>query len=398
MSTKRIVLIIMCSLLAVMVTLMIIVFSQFAPFLNMLRPAQKPVIQAPSSSATVPAGPQATTGQIQPTLPSQPPIVTQPGHTHDFQFTKKVDPTCDSPGYSLYTCSCNMLDMRDITDALGHTYGAGKKVVFCEEEGYTEYVCIICNYADRQNITDPPGHDYHLVKTEEPTCTEDGYELHRCSRCDDEKQENLVPAPGHTDFDWVQNRAPGVDEPGEEVRQCSVCQFRETRDCEMTVTGVEPEDLGDRMEYIIHVGTKDTPRALQYSVKDYSKADLNIEYTEDGLLITNTADPTKQVLLAPLKNESVTIDSDGEVSGNVPTTPPTQPSTSTVTPSTPTGTQPSMPTGTQPTTPTVPGDTQTSTSDGTQSTAPTLPSSTQPSTPEGTQPTVPVYTGGSIFI
>ena len=38
MSTKRIVLIIMCSLLAVMVTLMIIVFSQFAPFLNMLRP------------------------------------------------------------------------------------------------------------------------------------------------------------------------------------------------------------------------------------------------------------------------------------------------------------------------------------------------------------------------
>lgn len=408
MSTKRIVLIIMCSLLAVMVTLMIIVFSQFAPFLNMLRPAQKPVIQAPSSS-TVPAGPQTTTGQILPTLPSQPPIVTQPGHIHDFQFTQKVDPTCDSPGYSLYTCSCNMLDMRDITDALGHTYGAGKKVVFCEEEGYTEYVCIICNYADRQNITAPPGHDYRLVKTEEPTCTEDGYELHRCSRCDDEKQENLVPAPGHTDFDWVQNRAPGVDEPGEEVRQCSVCQFRETRDCEMTVTGVEPEDLGDRMEYIIHVGTKDTPRALRYSVKDYSKADLNIEYTGDGLLITNTGDSTKQILLAPLKNESVTIDSDGKPSGSIPTVPPTQPSTSTATPSTPTGTQPTAPTvpnstpsrpptETQPTVPTVPGGTQASTPDGSQPTTPTVPGSTQASTPGMSQPTVPSYTGGSLFI
>lgn len=371
MSTKRIVLIIMCGLLALMAVLMIVVFSQFVPFLNMLRPAQKPVVQNPSSTATQPTQPVTTTTQKLPTLPSQPPIVTEQGHVHNFQFDRKVDATCETPGYSLYSCSCNMLDMRDLTDPMGHTYGTGKKIVLCEEEGYTEYTCIVCEHKDRQNVTDPPGHDYQLVKTVEPSCTEEGYELHRCSRCEAEKQENEISAKGHTDFVWFQTLAPGVGNPGEETRQCSVCEHKETRDCKMSVMNVIFDDMGDRKEYIIYVGTSETPNALTYTVKDYSRSrEIETEYTEDGLLIrlTSFTGEKHEVRLARLENVSAVIDASGELAEGTPTVPPTTPTTNTTT-------QPTVPTGTQPTTPT-----------GTQ---PTVPTTTQPLGTTGTQPTVP---------
>lgn len=387
MSTKRIVLIIMCGLLVLMAVLMVVVFSKFMPFLALLRPKSDPVIQAPSTTATVPTQPPVTT-LPKPTLPTQPPIITEPGHVHDFQFSQLVAPTCESPGYSLYTCSCNMLDMRDMKDPLGHTYGTGKKVVLCEEEGYTEYICTVCQYADRQNFTEAPGHNYELIETVDPSCAEDGYELMRCDRCEDEKQDNIVPALGHADFDWIESRAPGVGEPGEEIRQCSVCEHRESRECVMSVMRVDSEDQGDRMEHTVYVGTNNTPQALTYFIKDYSKTSWDIKYTSEGLRIKALS---TQILLEPLENDYVIIDGDGRPAGGIPTVPTTGPSTSTGTqptePDTSTGTQPTVPGGTTVTQPTVP-----STPTGTQPDAPGTSTGTQPTLPgtsTGTQPTVP---------
>lgn len=335
MPMKRIVLIIMCALLVLTVVLMAVVVGKVSPILGVLlgvgggKPSVTPSASTTETTAVPVTTQPPTSDATQPTT-TVPPETTEPAdapHEHAYTQTKVVDATCDAAGYTVYTCYCGKVDMQDIVEALGHSYGPGKKVVLCEEPGYTEFVCVTCGHVDKQDPTDPAGHDYQLVQVQELTCIQDGFELYRCLRCDGEKKEKEETAAGHDFSEWAETTAPGVNTPGEETRQCSVCQETERRDCTLRVQKEVQETTQNAHLHTVYVGTDASPKALKYTIQDYSKAeDLSVEYTEDGLLVNYTDKSGRQqtTMLAQLQEVTLVIDTEGVIQIG-PYVPPTEP-------------------------------------------------------------------------
>ncbi len=349
MALKRIVFICMCVLLAIALILTAVVVVKVLPILSALSGGQG---QPPAVTTT----PGTTTSQntttttpppitsTTPTLPpppttTQPPVTTEPGHVHNFQVSQVVQATCQSAGYTVYSCECGKTDIQDYVNAFGHDYGVGERVVFCDKEGYTRYVCRTCGYEDHRNPTEPLGHDFERdeLKSKTPSCTRDGYDIMVCKRCLMEQKENEVMAPGHAWSDWVEIPAPGPGVAGQEERTCATCQEKETRPCQLEVTaGEQPLVTPDCHIYIVYVGSATTTDALRYEITDYSMAtDMRFLYTEEGLSViyTNKAGIPQHVLLDPLTNATLTIDINGNVDGGQDTpdnpTDPTDPTDST---------------------------------------------------------------------
>ena len=69
---------------------------------------------------------------------------------------------------------------------------------------------------------DPLGHDYEMSVVD-PTCTEEGYTRYVCTRCRDSYKDIYISAKGHTPGKWEVLTDPTVDEPGVQVRYCTVC-------------------------------------------------------------------------------------------------------------------------------------------------------------------------------
>ncbi len=80
--------------------------------------------------------------------------------SHNYQSVV-TDPTCESEGYTTYTCSCGDSYVDNKVDALGHDY---KKIVVteptCTEMGYTTYSDCVCGHSYVDNYVDAYYHDY----------------------------------------------------------------------------------------------------------------------------------------------------------------------------------------------------------------------------------------------
>lgn len=329
MTAKRLVLIILCVLLAVMIVLFAVVGAKFAPILALLKgfggtgTTTGPSGTAGTTAGTATAPTQGTTiaPTTQPTEPSiEPPTTapTEPPHEHSYSVSKVVKAACGSPGYTVYECSCGKTDIRDYVEGKSHSFDTGTKVAAtCEEQGYTEFICSSCGFVDKRNYSDPIGHEYELVETCEPSCTEDGYELYRCVNCDGEKKENEVIAPGHVCEDWTETVAPGPGEPGEESSVCEVCGETVTRAPQLRLNSWNRIPQDDFLVYTVFVGTNTTPMAIEYIIHDYSNGTLSFNYHEDGLVISLNG--VELTTLAAYQNVSLTIDADGNiVGGEVP--------------------------------------------------------------------------------
>ena len=328
MTVKRLVLIILCVLLAVMIVLFAVVGAKFAPILALLKGfGSTDTTTGPSSTAGTTAGTttaptQGTTvAPTQPTDPStEPPTTapTEPPHEHSYSVSKVVKAGCGSPGYTVYECACGKTDIRDYVEGKSHSFDTGTKVAAtCEEQGYTEFICSSCGFVDKRNYSDPIGHEYELVEVSEPSCTEDGYELYRCVHCGGEKKENEVVAPGHVCEDWTETVAPGPGQPGEESSVCEVCGETVTRAPQLRVTARYKASQEDFQSYTVYVGTDVSPKAIEYIIHDYSHGALSFNYHEDGLVVSLNG--VELTTLAAYQNVSLTIDSDGNiVGGEVP--------------------------------------------------------------------------------
>ena len=336
MTTKRIVLIILCVLLAVMVVLFAVVGSRFAPLLTLLKgPAGQ--TKPPAGTTTVTPG---TTVPPQTTVPTtQPPTTvpedttpTEPGHEHEYFVSKVVEVSCGTPGYTVYKCECGKTDIRDYVEGISHSYSTGTKVsATCEEQGYTEFICSNCGYADRRNYVDPIGHDYVLEKTETPTCVQDGYDLYKCQNCDGEKKENEVIANGHICESWTETTPPGPGQPGEESGVCTVCGETVTRPCELEIRGIIPTQYDTYHSYTVYVGTRETNRAVTYIINDYSCSNkIGFTYRAGGLVVKYNG--VELTTLQALQELTLTIDESGQMVVGDPSDPtdpsePTEPST-----------------------------------------------------------------------
>ncbi len=95
----------------------------------------------------------------------------QPEVTHNYKATVTA-PTCESAGYTTYTCSdCGDSYVADNVASLGHDIDSTVTAPTCENVGYTTYVCITCSYTYVGNHIDALGHNWKDATTEAPkTC------------------------------------------------------------------------------------------------------------------------------------------------------------------------------------------------------------------------------------
>ena len=93
-------------------------------------------------------------------------------HTHNYQYTKDVKPTCTSQGYSLYTCSCGETQKKNYVAKLPHTNVADPEVpATCMKTGITAGThCSVCNTTTSGRETIPIADHSYKKGTNYDTC------------------------------------------------------------------------------------------------------------------------------------------------------------------------------------------------------------------------------------
>ena len=377
MTTKKIVFIVMCAMLAIMIVVSGIVIGKAGALVQGILNPVTPTEDGTTASDTV----ENTIGD---TIASDTQEETEASdttdatigfdHVHAYEENSSTPAGCNEEGQTVYKCSCGDTTI-ETTPALGHSYGPGQVINSCEEGSWTEYKCSRCGYIDKRNVTAPTGHNLTVseqfpatcdaqastiykctnsncsyteteftgaplghsftkkLETVQVTCTTDGYTMYGCANdgCTAEpKKQDIVSAEGHKFIKWVES-GKGM----KTVCEKSTCNVT-IHSSELAVTDEWCSEDGSY--YVIEVGTKDIRRLYTYDIEDnrssserkknpldYSKIDL-----KKGLIVAyKDASGTPQEVALGFTNYKLTIEA--------------APPSGTVDPSTPPATEPSQP-------------------------------------------------------
>ena len=137
-------------------------------------------------------------------------------HTHSYEESVTLEPTCTESGEMTYTCECGESYVEQIAP-VGHSYSADViKEATCTKEGTTVYSCDCGD--EFTESTDPLGHIYESSELTAPTCTESGEIAHTCVRGDSYYIETVAPT-GHS-YEETETREPTCTEPGVQIFSC----------------------------------------------------------------------------------------------------------------------------------------------------------------------------------
>lgn len=215
---------------------------------------------------------------------------------------KTTDPTCESAGYTEYTCeTCGNVFTGNQTKQLNHDWSAwahyeedgvhyrkcnrkncsateSAKCEYetlvthptCDDGGYTAYTCKECKNTYKDNFTEPAGHEWgayehnqnsnthfrrclnnpehksssedciFTVQTTDPTCEENGKIIHSCNFCDNSYEETGENATGHSfENQW---HYAGENENGKDYhkKSCTVCGKETTEECKIVPSSKAP--------------------------------------------------------------------------------------------------------------------------------------------------------------
>lgn len=143
---------------------------------------------------------------------------------HNYVISNKIQPTCTSGGYTIYTCSvCGYSMKGDFTAALGHDYKATTAVADCTSGGVTTYKCSRCGDSYTEQTSGAMGHNY-VVKVTQATCTTGGYTKYTCSRCGDTYTDGQTQPLGHSFTGQAQPAT--CTEGGGNVYTCTRCGYQ----------------------------------------------------------------------------------------------------------------------------------------------------------------------------
>ena len=163
-------------------------------------------------------------------------------------------PDCVNPGIAHHPCTndkCDFIFEEEIA-ALGHKAGEPVDENYyaptCEKGGSIQHV----TYCTREGcgvelerlsqLLPKLGHDMVVDEAVAPDCEKTGLtEGAHCSRCEDATiAQEIVPALGHDLGDWYVTKQPTYNSKGEERRDCSRCDYFETREIDEKVKPVTP--------------------------------------------------------------------------------------------------------------------------------------------------------------
>ncbi len=123
---------------------------------------------------------------------------------HSHSYTKAItSPTCDNPGFTTYTCSCNDTYTADEVPALGHTSSSWitDLAPTCTAEGSKHTECTVCEEVLETEAIEKLPHNYSTTETE-ATCEKGGFTTYTCS-CGDTYTGDKTPAKGHNYVEGV---------------------------------------------------------------------------------------------------------------------------------------------------------------------------------------------------
>ena len=132
-------------------------------------------------------------------------VVEALGHSYDAVV---ADPTCETQGYTTYTCHCGDTYVSDYVEAHGHNYEIAEHVdATCENEGHTTYVCSHDSTHTYTDTHEALGHIEVIDSRVELTCTETGLtEGTHCERCNEVLvAQEVIEALGHTYSEYITN-------------------------------------------------------------------------------------------------------------------------------------------------------------------------------------------------
>ena len=122
-------------------------------------------------------------------------------HTHHYDTSEVVPPTCTAAGYTRHTCACGAEKRTNETPAAGHQFNVEEIVAAtCTEKGYTRGTCRVCGATEKYDYQSALGHHFNYTQpgeVVEPTCTEDGYTLRTCTVCGQDVKTEIVVMLGH---------------------------------------------------------------------------------------------------------------------------------------------------------------------------------------------------------
>ncbi len=148
---------------------------------------------------------------------------------HTWVKGEVVPPTCDTNGYTPYTCACGAKEERDPVEATGHINAAKEKFFgYCDDK-VTDRKCTVCNKEIEVK------HTYENATVVAPTCVLPGYTIAICTRanCDSQILKDYVDPTGHKKGDLITDEcvAPSYTAAGKDVYECANCneyKFEET--------------------------------------------------------------------------------------------------------------------------------------------------------------------------
>ncbi len=102
-------------------------------------------------------------------------VIPPLGHTHVYSRIETIYPTCETQGYTRYTCECGDSYESDYVDAFGHNYEAVYSF-FPNTDDLLDIGLVCQNDKSHQVNEDEMDSGYYVIERIEPTCTETGFE------------------------------------------------------------------------------------------------------------------------------------------------------------------------------------------------------------------------------
>ena len=189
-------------------------------------------------------------------------MIPAAGHSHEAVVTA---PTCETEGYTTYTCACGDSYVSDQVAALGHSYETETLEATCETDGSVTETCVNCGNSHVEVIP-ATGHDYESY-TVTLTCTEDGFTKYTCTNCSHSYYENYVEAAGHDYEVTVEN--------GYNVYTCTVCGDHYSDEVVITYNRVNNITAGNT--YVITVYSSGKYYALTHANNTLSVVQVSTE-------------------------------------------------------------------------------------------------------------------------